>query len=271
MGALSLRAGSMPNGVHALEAAPGRRAMGDDRSCVPAKATVRGNRGYAAKRGTRERLDLLCRAYGLTRRERGSPVPYSPAGHALRSPSASSSRVHCSRSPESVFGKTGVTPAGVARTFGVSRRHPRPLDNTTFSAAGVADVVMTPCGIYVLWSEPLELRLSGTRESRVDFAQRSCRTALRAAAEPGRSRRRDARDHARHSARRAQCASLRAAGSCCIETVAGSDVREADEDGRAHVPARRGPLCLLRAGPRRRAWHGACARRRPHAARTDRV
>src|SRR5512133_3304112 len=92
----------------------------------------------------------------------------------------------------------------------------------------------------------------------------------RAAPEPRRPRRAFAGDDPAGGPRRAHRAGHRSRrqaadrdGRRKLHTAAGADRR-------AHVPARRGPVGVLRAGPRRRA-RVVLARCRPDAARADRV
>jgi DNA-binding CsgD family transcriptional regulator len=116
------RAGNMPNGVHALE-----RAV-DGRWVMIEAASLQGNgEGEIAvtlrNAGPAETFDLLCRAYGLTRRERDVTGAVL-AGLDTR---AITERLFISRHTvqdhlKSVFGKTGVrSRRELLATFGVSQ------------------------------------------------------------------------------------------------------------------------------------------------------
>lgn len=116
------RAGNTPNGVHALE-----RAV-DGRWVMIEAASLQGNgKGEIAvtlrNAGAGETFDLLCRAYGLTRREREvtGAVLAGLDTHAI------TERLLISRHTvqdhlKSVFGKTGVrSRRELLATFGVSQ------------------------------------------------------------------------------------------------------------------------------------------------------
>jgi hypothetical protein len=111
---------------------------------------------------------------------------------------------------------------------------------------------------------PLEHEAGGRRARRLRAHDRlpRCRGAP---AEPRRPRRTCPRDHVAGASRRAHRAYHRAQREPAHRRQRRS---EADENGRAHVPARPGPLRLLPPRPRRRPGV-VRARSRPNAARPD--